>query len=400
MKLFEKSELKLLWPFYLEYFLASLLYLAPAFLTIYFLNIGFSLFQIGLIAAASGLAILVFEIPTGAFADLYGRKMSVLLGYFIEGVCMLSLFFIKDFYWVVLIFGLWGFGATFSSGSKDAWIVDMINKKNKKFIHGFFNKMQVFINLGSFFSGLLGVVIVKYFGISIIWPISAACYLASAVLLALFAKEIYTTRRIKVRDSFINLKTQTKKSLNYSYQHHVLFYLFIALVIFVFASQLQANISWVPLLKDLGMKDYQFGYLWSAMTLIVAISPIVGIKFLKKGKERNFIVLTIILGAVINLFILFAFNLLLAIPILLLSLFFFFSKNPAAEVYFHRFIPSKLRATVGSVRSMIGALASVIALPIAGLLVDWIGPKYTIFISSLLMIPAIILYLKIKEDKL
>jgi DHA3 family tetracycline resistance protein-like MFS transporter len=399
MKFFDKGELKLLWPFYLEYLIASVLYLAPAFWTIYFLNIGFNLFQIGIILAASQLAVLIFEIPTGSFADLHGRKSSVLLGYFIEGVCMFSLFFIKEFYWVLLVFSLWGFGTTFSSGSKDAWIVDMINKKNKKLVHNFFNKQQIIINLGLVLSGLLGAFAVKSLGISIIWLISALCYLASIILLSLFTKEIYAPRKMKVNDSLRNLKTQTKKSLNYSYHHHVLFYLLTALIIFVFASQLQANISWVPLLKDLGLQDYQFGYLWSAMALIVAISPIFAVKFLKKGKERNFIVLAIILGAAINVLILIAFNLVLAIPVLLLSLFFFFSSRPSNEVYFHRFVPTKQRATIGSARSMIGALSSAIALPIGGLLVDWIGPRYTIFISALLIIPVVWIYSRIKEKR-
>jgi len=399
MTFFKKEELRILWPFYLEYFIASLLFFAPAFWVIYFLDYGFNLFQIGILIAASQLAVLVFEIPTGSFADLYGRKLSVIVGYFIEGLCMFSLFFVKEYYAVLLLFTLLGIGATFSSGSKDAWIVDMINKKDKKLIHSFFNKMQVFINSGLFFSGLLGAVAVKYFGISIIWLIAALSYLLSIILLSFFTQEIYSRKKIKISQSFKNLTSQTKKSVEYSYHHHVLFYFLIAGVIFAFALNLQTNISWIPLLKELGMEDYQFGYLWSAMALVVAVSPIFAIKFLKKRKERNFIILTMILGAIITVLILVAFNLISAIFILLLSLFFFFSKNPAQEVYFHRFIPSKLRATIGSVKNMIIALASIISLPLAGFLVDKIGGRYTIFISALLVIPSIILYLKIKEDK-
>jgi len=399
MKLFEKSELKLLWPFYLEYFISSALYLVPAFLMIYFLDIGFNLFQIGLIGAATQIATLIFEIPTGSFADLYGRKRSVLLGYFIEGICMLFLFFIKDFYFILLIFALWGFGATFSSGSKDAWIVDMINKKNKKLIHNFFNNQQITIGLGLVLSGLFGAITVRYFGISIIWLFSASCYLVSIILLSIFTKEIYTPKKIRISNSFKNLKIQTKKSFNYSYHHKILFYFIIALIISGVAFNFQAGISKTPLLKSLGLQEYQFGYWFSVMALLAAISPLFARKFLKRGKERKFIVITTILGAVINLFILFTFSLLLAIPVLLLSLFFYNSNTPAQEVYFHRFIPSKLRATIGSVRSMLTVLASAIALPVVGLLVDWIGPRYTIFISSLLMIPVIILYLKIKENK-
>ena len=397
MKLFEKGELKLLWPFYLEYFIASMLFFAPAFWTVYFLNYGFNLFQIGMIVAASQLAVLVFEIPTGSFADIYGRKISVILGYFIEGIAMLSLFFIKNYSGIILIFALWGIGATFSSGSKDAWVVDTINKTNKKLVHSFFTKMQLFIYSGLVFSGLFGAIAVKYFGISIIWLVAALSYLTSIILLSVFTKEVYSIRKIKLKHSIRNLTIQAKKSLNYSYSHHVLFYFLIAGIIFIFASNLKAMISWTPLLKELGMKDYQFGYLWSAISLVIALAPLFAVKFLKKGKERNFIILATILGIAITFLILGAYNLILALSVLILSLFFFFAKSPSQEVYFHRFVPSKLRATIGSIKSMIMALAVIISLPTAGLLVDWIGPRYTIFISALIMIPTIFLYLKIKE---
>lgn len=397
MEIFKKGEFKLLWPFYLEYFIASVLFIAPAFYTIYFLNLGFSVFQIGLIIAASGLATLIFEVPTGAVADLYGRRFSVLLGYFLEGICMISLFFIKDFYAILLIFGLWGFGMTFSSGSKDAWIVDSVNKTDKKIIHSFFSKQQFIINSGSILAGLIGALVVKVLGIRTIWLFTALAYLMSILLLYLFTKEDYKAKKIKMSESIHNIAAQTKSSFSYSYKHPVLLYFFIAGIIFVFASGLQANLSWVPLLQELGMKDYYFGYLWSAMCLTIAISPIFSLKFFKKGKERNFIITAIALGAIISLLILFAYNLIFALAILFLSLFFYHSKNPVQGAYFHKFIPSKLRATIGSIKGMITSFAYILALPLAGFLVDKIGARTTIVISAILAIPVIILYLKIKE---
>jgi len=47
MKLFERGELKLLWPFYLDALLSTMLFFVPAFLIIYFLQLDLSLFQIG-----------------------------------------------------------------------------------------------------------------------------------------------------------------------------------------------------------------------------------------------------------------------------------------------------------------------------------------------------------------
>lgn len=399
MALFEKGELKLLWPFYLEYFLASLLYFMPVFIVVYFLNIGLSATQIGILLGIWPLTTLLFEVPTGAFADLYGRKYSVLLGYFLEALVMISLFIWKEYSILLVLFAVLGIASTFSSGSKDAWIVDMINKKNKHLVHAFFSKMQFFIHFGLVFSGILGAILVKSFGLSIIWIMTALSYLLSIILLLIFTKEHYIKRKIKIGESFNELVKQTKTSLLYSYKHPVLFYFIISGVIAALAMCLQASITWTALIKGFGVPDYVLGYIWSGMGLMVAISPILAIKFLKKGKEKQFAILGMILCAVVLSLILFASNIMFAIAIMYASLFFLFSKSPAQEVYFHRFIPRKLRATIGSVKSMFLSISTIIGLPLAGFLVDKVGAKNTIFISALVMIPAILIFLKIKEKK-
>lgn len=92
MKLFKQGELKLLWPFYMDAFISATLFFMPAFIIVYFRNLGFSLFQISLLTMMMSLSILLFEIPTGAIADIYGRKFSVLLGAIIQGIAMVFVF--------------------------------------------------------------------------------------------------------------------------------------------------------------------------------------------------------------------------------------------------------------------------------------------------------------------
>ncbi len=399
MRFFQKGELKLLWPFYLEYFISSILYIIPAFLVIYFSSIGLSAFQMGILLAVWPLTSLIFEIPTGAFADLYGRKNSVLFGYILEAIAIFSLFFFKDFKLMVFSFILFGFATTFSSGSKDAWIVDIVNKHNKKLVHPFFNKMNFFIYTGMIFSGIIGAFFVKEYGLSIIWLITSFSYIFSVLFLLFFTKESYVKKKSGIMKSISKLKSQTKISLSYSYKHNVLFYLIFAGTIAMFACNLQGSIAWTPLLKSLGMQEYHFGYLWSIMSFVMAISPIFATKFLKKNKERNFIILALIIWIFVSFLVIFANSILIAILIMLFTLFFYSSKGPSEEVYFHRFVPSKLRATIGSVRNMIFSIAVILVLPLEGFLVDSIGPKYTILISAIVMIPAIILYLKIKEKR-
>ena len=110
--LFKRGELKLLWPFYLDSVISFILFFYPAFIVVYLLDIGLTPFRIGILMAVYAVSVILFEIPTGAFADLYGRKASVLLGYFLEALVMLSLFFWKDFKLMLVSFIVLGLATT------------------------------------------------------------------------------------------------------------------------------------------------------------------------------------------------------------------------------------------------------------------------------------------------
>lgn len=77
MKIFQKNELKILLPFYLESFLAFIIQFVPAFALIYFISIGMDIVKIGFLMAMVPLASLIFEVPTGAIADIYGSVTKI-----------------------------------------------------------------------------------------------------------------------------------------------------------------------------------------------------------------------------------------------------------------------------------------------------------------------------------
>ncbi len=55
---------------------------------------------------------------------------------------------------------------------------------------------------------------------------------------------------------------------------------------------------------------------------------------------------------------------------------------------------------MGSVDAMLAALGGIIALPIAGYLIDVIGARYTILIYAPIAVLAIFIYSKIKKEKI
>jgi len=123
--IFKKDELRILWPFYLHGLIYASLYLIPVFFVVYFIHVGLSIFQIGISLAVSPLLALLFEIPTGAIADLYGRKFSVMLSLFLEAIVILLIYLSNNFYYILFIMSLWGIVETLASGSDEAWVVDL-----------------------------------------------------------------------------------------------------------------------------------------------------------------------------------------------------------------------------------------------------------------------------------
>jgi len=100
--------------FYLSSFISSLYNgIIGSLFVVYLLAINFNPAQIGITLAAQRISIIVFEIPTGIFADRYGRKKSVLISFFLFSILFLIWFFAKNFYLLILISMMGGLAYTF-----------------------------------------------------------------------------------------------------------------------------------------------------------------------------------------------------------------------------------------------------------------------------------------------
>src|SRR6185312_2528421 len=72
------------------------------------------------------LACFLFEIPTGIVADLYSRRLSIIIGFVLIGAGFLLQGLVPAFLAILAAQVLWGVGFTFTSGADQAWITDEI----------------------------------------------------------------------------------------------------------------------------------------------------------------------------------------------------------------------------------------------------------------------------------
>ena len=87
-------------------------------------NIGLNPFQLVFVGTVMEVAVFLFEVPTGAVADLRGRKLSVILSTMICGAGVILVGLSSSYPPVLLGYVLWGIGATFASGALEAWVTD------------------------------------------------------------------------------------------------------------------------------------------------------------------------------------------------------------------------------------------------------------------------------------
>jgi DHA3 family tetracycline resistance protein-like MFS transporter len=95
-------------------------------------------FQLIIIGTALEIAILLFEVPTGIIADIYSRRLSLIIGVFMVGISFLLFAMFPSVEMALLNSVLWGIGYTFTSGARQAWITDEIGQERvgNAFIRG------------------------------------------------------------------------------------------------------------------------------------------------------------------------------------------------------------------------------------------------------------------------
>lgn len=368
-----------------------------SFMVIYFLQLGFSYFEISVILAAYGMAMFLFEIPTGAFADGLSRKYSVVVGSVIYGLMVMFIPFTTSYYAVAVLWACAGIGMTFISGAEEAWVISNLNYAGRKDLHHeFFIKNNSIGPFGSIFSPLAGAVLVKFYSIKILWFILGGGFLMGAVILVFFSWERFEVTSFHPLRLIETSYRNCRKGVSFALTHEKLLYIilggvFLQLMFF-------ANIGIAPFLVDNGIQEYQLGYLSAVVAVVCILMSFLsriysGVVFknVMTGITVVLIVLYILLGIVNASYLIVVLFLLISIEgINHIGL-------PLAQTYFHKFIPENIRSTVVSVKSMADQLIIALSTLLAGYSIDLFGIQKVFIGASVFGLVAIYFYRKIKD---
>lgn len=132
--------------------------------------------QLVLIGTIMEVSVLLFEMPTGLFADHYGRKKSLAFGTLVLGLAHVLEGSTPEFWAIAVASAMWGIGWTFISGAEQAWIADEMDAKDleKTFLRG-----SQFSSFARFAAILASVAIAS------IWSVQTAIIIAGSMLIML-----------------------------------------------------------------------------------------------------------------------------------------------------------------------------------------------------------------------
>ena len=142
--------------------------------------------QLILVGTVLELTVLLTDVPTGVLADVYSRRLSMIVGYVLIGVGYILEGAMPVFASILLAQVVWGLGFTFVSGAFQAWLSDELKDDSKT--ASVFVKAAKFESIGALVGiGLSAALATIYVGLSLV--AGGVIFLALAVFVALSMSE-------------------------------------------------------------------------------------------------------------------------------------------------------------------------------------------------------------------
>ena len=118
---------------------------------IYFVTaVGMNPLELVLVGTVMEISYFLSEIPTGALADTYSRKLSVVIGAILTSIALAIVGVVPLVAAILAAWVLWGIGKAFEEGALEAWLTDELGRDGVS--HAFFAGGRA-----AFVGGLVGI---------------------------------------------------------------------------------------------------------------------------------------------------------------------------------------------------------------------------------------------------
>lgn len=360
---------------------------------VFLMSKGLNLFEVGMINFTYFLALTLFEIPTGAVADVFGRKTSVVLSCFIYSLGFLIYWKSNSVAGFICAEVIAALGSTFHTGAFQAWLVDRLNH------HGFQgNIMDVFsrecqLNAVAKITGALLGAALGDKDLALPWLLGGLVVITCGIVAAVFMKEEnFVPQKFSFRDGLSSMRETITTSYSYAKQHRAFRFLMVMAFVQTIAYQ-GPNMQWQPWFLPFFSSKKALGFIWAGISLAILLGAQVAPKLSARVGDYK----RLLIGAqlIIGLSLIISSMGVVGISV---SAFLFHELwrgmfKPLESAYLNMNITSsKERATLLSFESIAYHLGGVVGLPLSGFLATKLSIPWSWRLSGAILIVACVVF--------
>jgi MFS family permease len=355
---------------------------------------GLDLNDLLLLKAVMSIVVFITELPSGYFADVVGRKASLLLSCIVWSLSLFIFCLGQDIYYFIVGEALLGLALSLLSGADSALVYDtLLSIKKEDQYQKVESNMGVIAGVSEAVGGLIGAYLA---GLALIYPyyVQLVLFLASILLVLTLKEPERKERGLTSKNRFLELWLVCEYSLlkDQVLRQIIMVASFMGLGTFIIVWHAQA---YMDLIK---FEPIYFGYAWALFHLIMALGSRISNYFESKF-ERNTIykILTVLLliGYLgIAIFDNYYGLLFISLCYLVRGI-----RIPIQRAHIQEHSPSNIRASIMSIHSLVFRVLFVIYSPILGYLATKHSVQIAFLITGIMVAAPCWWYLLAKKAK-
>lgn len=361
--------------------------ISGAIWVLYMVHKGLPLWQIGIVEGAFHVASFIFEVPSGALADMLGRKKAIIIGRICSALSAIVSLFANNMFLFIISFVISALGYNMNSGSEEALVYDSLKLSGKEEDYIKINsRLNIIIEVALGISTFLGGVLAEYsfvhcYGVAILIAIvsliPAFCFTEPNLGKSEDKKNISLISHFKICFHIIKTNKEILKILVY----FSLIFTFDTVVYYY--GQEYFNV--------LGLNKIQISLVMLGAGIVSCLGALSSEYMMNKYKEKTKHIFSLLMGLCIILIS--GKNLIISIIFFAIMAYGNAVLYPIQSLSLNELIPSEQRATIISVSGMFFSLAMMILFPLCGLLADLMNLHIAFLVIGILQLFFIILFI-------
>lgn len=361
--------------------------------------VGLNPLQLVLVGTLLELCTFVFEIPTGIVADMYSRKMSVIIGVVLVGMGFMIEGLFPTFEMVLLAQLVWGIGYTFISGAREAWLADEIGQEKAGAV---FMKGYQLASVGVL-AGIAASMFLANIDVRLPIIIGGFFYALQAVFIAfLMPENNFRPTLPSRRETFSSMKNLFNQGISLIRKNVVLKIVMITAVLFGAFSETFDRL-WTPHLIEIfsfpEFANIKLAVWFAGISMVAVLLGIFVTQIFRKKTDFSNHQSTVKALIAANSLLIFgvigfglAQSLFAAVAMYWLASIFREMRQPLYDAWINQNTTGKNRATVFSICNQADAVGQIAGGPVLGAIAMFATIKISIIAAGLLLVPNIFLY--------